>query len=260
MSRPPAPRKWQAPPARRGASAQQAAAAILAAALAQARGNSRGAIESTDPAYVHQLRVGLRRYRSALRLFRGLLRGKQRRRLARLASEAMRPLGEARDWDVCIEWLESAKAPRALLRRARRRREAVRESLGPVELSALKPAAAAWNGKSQSLQRLRSQALQKARRKVGRRLRGIDWNNAEERHRLRIEVKRLRYATDFLGGETQALERLQDALGELNDLAAARRLLPGLRPPASLLRKLAAGERRLLAALRRQVASLEPED
>ena len=260
MSRPPAPRKWQAPPARRGASAQQAAAAILAAALAQARGNARGALESSDPAYLHQLRVGLRRYRSALRLFRDLLRRKQRSRLARRAREAMRPLGEARDWDVCIKWLASAKAPQALLRSAQRRRETVRKSLAPVELSLLEPAASAWKGKSVSLERFGLQALPKARRKLMRRLRGIDWNDAEERHRLRIEAKRLRYATEFLGGDTQALERLQDGLGELNDLAVTRFLLAGLQPPASLLRELAAGERRLLAALRRQVASLEPED
>jgi len=260
MSPPPAPRKWQAPPARRGASAQQMAAAILRAALAQARGNARGALESADPEYLHQLRVGLRRYRSALRLFRGLMRGGRRRQLARGARDAMQPLGEPRDWDVCIEWLKAAKAPGALVQRAQFRRDALRKSLKAVELSPLELDASAWKKKAPPLERYRAGALTRARRKVAKRLRRIDWGDAGQRHRLRIAVKRLRYAADFLGGETDALERLQDGLGELNDVAVARRLLAALDPPPSLLRKLVARERRLLAAARRQVAALEAED
>jgi CHAD domain-containing protein len=245
---------------REGTSARAAAGAILQAALAQARSNARGAIDSPDAEHLHQLRVGLRRYRSALRLFRDLLRNKPRRRLARWARKAMQPLGAVRDWDVCIEWLQGARAPQDLLRRARARREIVRESLEPLDLSQLEPPASAWKNNSGSLEQLRLRVLPRARRQVTKRLRGIDWNAAEERHRLRIAVKRLRYATDSLGGQTQTLERLQDRLGELNDLAVARGLLAHLRPPASLLRKLAADERRLLAALRRQLAALEPED
>jgi CHAD domain-containing protein len=260
MSPPAAPRKWQAPPARPRASAQQAAAAILRAALHQARGNARGTLQSSDPEYLHQLRVGLRRYRSALRLFRGLLRGTQRRQLARRARDAMRPLGEARDWDVCIEWLDESKAPGDLIRRARLRRDAVRKSLRAVDLSSLDPDVSAWKKKAMPLERFRIGALTKARRKVAKRLRRIDWSDAEQRHRLRIAIKRLRYATDFLGGETGALERLQDGLGGLNDVAVARRHLAELDPPAAFLRKLAARERRLLAAVRGQVASLEAED
>jgi triphosphatase len=260
MSSAPAPRKWRAPPARPGASAQQAAAAILRAALEQARGNARGALESSHPEYLHQLRVGLRRYRSALRLFRGLMRGNERRRLARRSRDAMRPLGEARDWDVCVEWLEESKAPVALVRRARLRRDAARASLQAIDLSSLAPEAAAWKKKAVPLERFSAKALPKARRKAAKRLRRIDWSDAERRHRLRIAVKRLRYANDFLGGETDALERLQDGLGELNDIAVARRLLAGIDPPPAVLRKLAASERRLLAAVRRQVAPLEAED
>jgi triphosphatase len=254
------PRKWVAPRLREGTSASAAAGAILQAALAQARSNARGAIESPDAEHLHQLRVGLRRYRSALRLFRDLLRKKPRRWLARRSRKVMKPLGVVRDWDVCIEWLGGARAPQDLLRRARARREIARESLEPVDLSQLEPPASAWKKNSESLEQLRLRVLPKARRQVMKRLRGIDWNAAEERHRLRIEVKRLRYAVDSLGARTQTLERLQDRLGEANDLAVARGLLAHLRPPASLLRKLAGDERRLLAALRRQVAALELED
>jgi triphosphatase len=254
------PRKWQAPRLRADADARDAAAAILQAALLQAGANAQAAVDLPDPEYLHQLRVGLRRYRSALRLFREFLHKRPRKRLARAARKAMRPLGEARDWDVCVEWLRGAKAAPALLRRANQRREATRESLELPDLGALEVDVTGWKGKSKSLHSFRAQALSDARRRVAKRLRGVDWDDPAKRHRLRIAVKRLRYATDFLGGETRALEALQDTLGELNDLAVARRLLADLNPPASLLRKLAAKERRLLAAARRQVAPLEAED
>jgi CHAD domain-containing protein len=260
MRRKVAPRKWQEPTLRLGASAQAAAAAILDAALEQARANARGALESPDPEYLHQLRIGLRRYRSALRLFRDLLRTKRRKRLAREARRLMQPLGNVRDWDVCIEWLRAAKAPQRLLRRARLLREAASGSLEPLDLSRLEATPAAWKRKPRPLEPFSAQALIKARRKVAKRLRGLDWRDAERRHRLRISVKRLRYATDFLDGQSPALEALQDSLGDLNDLAVMRRLLADLQPPAEILRQLNAGERRLLDAARRQAAALQPKD
>lgn len=260
MSRTPAPRKWRRPLVGRGASAQQLAAEMLDAALAQASGNARGALESTDPEYVHQLRVGLRRYRSVLRVFRGLLRKERRRRLARRARALMAPLGEVRDHDLFVAWLERAKAPAALVRRARTRRDAARAALRPMDLSALRPDATVWKGSSQSQPDFRRRVLPKLRRKVMQRARRIKWEDAAQRHRLRIEVKRLRYATDFLGGGTQALEDLQETLGTLNDMAVGRRLLDELQPPAKLAQRLTASEKRLLVAARGQVAALEAED
>jgi CHAD domain-containing protein len=56
--------------------------------------------------------------------------------------------------------------------------------------------------------------------------------DAQSRHKLRIQTKKLRYATEFFGGLfagkrasrrrkqfRSALERLQDGLGDLNDIA-----------------------------------------
>jgi len=261
VSRLPAPRKWQAPAVAHDARAKQAAAAVLHAALDQARANACGAAESPNSEYLHQLRVGLRRYRSALRVFRALLRKGPRKRLAREARDAMRPLGEARDWDVCLEWLQRAKAPEALLRRVRGRRDAARRNLRVPRLDALAPDQTVWKAKPESLRQYRVRALGKTRRKVAKRLRGIDWDEPAQRHRLRIAVKRLRYAIGFLGGdEPKALEDLQDVLGELNDIAVARRLLADLLPPSSVLRKLDAAERRLIAASGRQTAALDLED
>jgi CHAD domain-containing protein len=255
-----APRKWSSPARQAGASARQFAAAVLAAALEQASANSRGALESTDPGYIHQVRVGLRRYRSALRLFRELLRTPVRKRLARRARKAMRPLGTVRDWDVGIEWLRGAKAPQQVVRRANQRREAAAAALGPIELASLRIEHSAWKSDGGPIDAFGARALARLRRKLAQRGRKLDWDDAAQRHRTRIAVKRLRYAADLLGADARALRRLQDSLGGLNDCAVIRRFVAQLGAPAGLESKLAADERRLLRLARRQLAALELED
>jgi len=65
-------------------------------------------------------------------------------------------------------------------------------------------------------------------RKAGRHIKTM---STEERHRLRIQVKKLRYATEFMGTLYPrrkvtkllvSLKGLQDCLGSLNDLSVAR--------------------------------------
>jgi CHAD domain-containing protein len=71
-------------------------------------------------------------------------------------------------------------------------------------------------------------------RKLGRHFDGLA---PEERHRLRIALKKLRYAIDFLHSLYDAdaarsyrkrLAKLQDALGHANDVATARSMLAHL--------------------------------
>ncbi len=73
-------------------------------------------------------------------------------------------------------------------------------------------------------------------RKRGRGLRSL---TPPERHRLRIAIKHMRYATEFFAGvfgeksATRFVSKaadLQDALGELNDAANAARLVSELVP------------------------------
>jgi CHAD domain-containing protein len=61
--------------------------------------------------------------------------------------------------------------------------------------------------------------------------------SAEQRHRLRIALKKLRYATEFFEAlypkkhtkpYLAALKDLQDGLGHLNDVAVAQRLIDSL--------------------------------
>jgi len=78
-------------------------------------------------------------------------------------------------------------------------------------------------------------------RKRGKQLAQLD---ANKRHKLRIQVKKLRYAAEFFSGLFQnkkavrrqkkfmpALERLQDGLGDLNDIAVDERLIASAAAP-----------------------------
>ena len=165
-----------------------------------------------------------------------------------------------RDWDVCIAWLAAAGAPRVLLRRGHLIREALRKSMTAADLARLAPGEAAWKKGQRSFAEFRERALRKARRRVAKRIDGLDWRDARRRHRLRIAVKQLRYAADFFGAGTRPLRRLQDSLGRLNDLAVIRRLLPELAAPPDLERRLTAAERRLIALAGRQIGTLDLKD
>src|SRR5204863_470693 len=83
---------------------------------------ARGVAEGRDPEYLHQLRVGTRRLRSALRAFRPLLKRRRAAGVEQPFENMMRIFGEARDWDVFCEALAEGEAPPGLLGAARRRR------------------------------------------------------------------------------------------------------------------------------------------
>ena len=91
----------------------------------------------------------------------------------------------------------------------------------------------------------------------------------EERHRLRIALKKLRYATEFFDSGYKkkrtarylaALKQLQDALGHLNDVAVAERLVGShLERSGGDRVALAQGSGMVLGWLARGVAELEPQ-
>jgi len=208
-----------------------------------------------DPEYLHQLRVGLRRLRSALRAFRDLLPKKEAERLARRTRRVMRKLGDARDWDVFVAWLESEKPPRAPLHAARRQRDRAKAS-ARIAISRMELEPLAAKSHSKPVKAFAAASLGRLQRKARKQARRMDWDDAGDRHALRIRVKRLRYASEFFGRRHGGLERLQDVLGELNDVEGARLLLRGLRVKTpDLYRSLDLRESRLLRALERMKTS-----
>lgn len=264
----PPPRKWQQPDIVERAPGE-ALSALLASALEQACRNARGVLEAEDAEYLHQLRVGLRRFRSTLNAFKALapsaeaLRGEMRTFSA--------ALGAARDWDVFVHGL----SPRNRRLREARRRHAIaqRDARSVVASAAFNRfllhayawlEEAPWQPSEGPLAPFAANALERLHRKAVSLADELDWSDAEQRHLLRIRVKRLRYASDSFADlfrsagvhrYLSALERLQDRLGELNDIATSRRLIGELGGAPAKLRSLDQRERDLIAGLPRAWAA-----
>ena len=243
LALPRAPRTWRMPAVDPNAAPGAAFGSIFTAALAQAGANAQGVLDSADPEYLHQMRVGLRRLRSALRAFAPLIDNPKplKRRLRRL----MKALGPARDWTVLAQRLAEARANRRLIARARRRRDAENRTARAVAASgefqrlvlrALRWVdSEPWRASADSLARFGVASLERLRHKLRP---PADWKSATQRHALRIRVKRLRYACEFFApcfparaveGYLRRLRLLQELLGELNDVAVGRELLTKLR-------------------------------
>lgn len=237
--------------------------------LAQISGNERCVIHGINPEGVHQMRVGLRRLRSALDLFRPLLACPPalEAELRWIADQ----LGPARDWEVlATSTLPDAfsDAPEdvgadAVVAAA----EAVSAHDRQVAAHAVDSerytrliltlshwlASAGWRQDAGEAQRVELAApvrafartiLRKRQRKLLKRGRGMAKLDEHKRHRARIAAKKLRYATAFFdallpakkaGRYREHLGHLQDDLGWLNDMTVAQ----------TLLRRLAAGRRKL---------------
>lgn len=251
------PRKAVRPRLTRKMSAASARREIASACLNQIRANEPGVLAGRDPEYLHQFRVGWRRLRCALSMPRD---PGWRAALAVLRPELRwlsHELGTARNWDVFTSEILSHEARRippgsARLRefaafrtrcaRIRRERgEAVRTAmrsdryrrllLDLGELIATMEESVPGTGKARDFAEA---ILRRRRRKLGKKYtRPLSAASAAERHRIRIATKKLHYASELLAGlfpgkktrrYCKRLERLQDALGDLNDLANGMRM------------------------------------
>lgn len=224
---------------------------IAAACLAQFQANMAGAAEA-DPEFVHQMRVALRRLRSALRTFRPVLPEGFEAALVPPLRETARTLGLARDWDVLAEEIV-APARRAFAGDARldalaaavgqRRQAAHAAARQALEARALALALLDFAARLQQtgllaadvpLAAFAARRLDRLRRKALVLAQAARDRDPAHLHALRIGVKRLRYAIEFFaplhrGRDSRdalaTLTALQDSLGALNDLARAGPLL-----------------------------------
>lgn len=78
------------------------AADIIGTYLRVARQNDDGIIADIDTEFLHDYRVSLRRIRSVLSLFKGVLSDRQTTELKRAFSDLMAPTGQTRDFDVYL--------------------------------------------------------------------------------------------------------------------------------------------------------------
>lgn len=244
----------------------EAFATMLGAALRHLIENKGAAVDGSDPEGVHQLRVALRRLRSILRIVARATGADGVRAFGDDARWLASAAGDARNWDVFLtETLPPIEAicagPEgfvALRRSAEAQRargyDEIRAALADIRAQRFQIALALWierrgwriGGAPDALETLAGSASRHAAqvlggldRKVLKRGRRFAKMTAEERHELRLAVKKLRYATDFLlplcasgkkmSAYAKGLSRLQDGLGRFNDMATTLSLVAEMR-------------------------------
>lgn len=248
------------------ASVGEALGHILRACLGQWLENLAAAADGRDIEGVHQLRVAIRRCRSALSLFTEAIGAAERRRWNDRLKAIVAATGPARDLDVFLaETLpaiataageDDAAALAAVEARARAVREKAyadtRRFLDGREHADLGLDFADWIGLegwhetvtaeeaailASPVTDLARRLLEKRHRKVRKLGRHFSRLNDMERHEVRLALKKLRYGVEFLGGlfpgkaarrYAKAAAELQDLLGQANDRAGTRALLNGL--------------------------------
>ena len=239
----------------RDVSAEHAFQAIGRACVGLLQANEAALLQTRAPEAIHQMRVALRRWRTALSVFRELFQDQGegiRAELKWLAGE----LDEARDLDV---FSTGALANADLAKSHPEAFAALEAAVSAARAQAYERAAAAigsdryrkllWEGARamEALERpssddaaqpsartLARRALahqRKAIKRAGGRLARLD---PVARHHLRIKAKKARYTVELLGGLfgrpkrkrrfSRALKDLQNTLGDLNDIHVAEGL------------------------------------
>jgi triphosphatase len=212
-----------------------------------------------DAEGLHQMRVALRRLRAAISLFSDMLADRQTDDMKTQLRWIGGELGPAREFDVFIERVltpvseDKPNGPGvAVLTKdfQQKRDDAFDRARSAVESTRFRELmidVSAWietgdwtrntydracvlrEGAIASLAAGELNRRWKSILKRGAHLKRLD---AERRHKLRIQAKKLRYASEFFAGAfpgkktrerrrrfLSALEQLQDALGDLNDIA-----------------------------------------
>ena len=207
--------------------------------------NAEGVRTGDDSEYVHQARVALRRLRALIKVFAPILPAD----FVQTYNEAWRAfanqLGDARDGDVlltetlpAIRRHDSGQASidtfAAYAQVCRQQaHEVARQSFHARELGQLTLRFLAALNRldsppdSAALKKFARQRLKKQLARVRREATGLESKSIAQLHRLRIQIKRLRYALesfapfyaeDAFKNYLNYLKSMQDVLGQINDL------------------------------------------
>jgi triphosphatase len=239
----------------RQATVADAFATVGLACLRQIAGND-AAVRHGDPEGIHQMRVGLRRMRAALSLFKDMLHDGKVNGLKRELKWLTEQLGPARDYDVFVS---KTLVPYLAKHPDRQEFEILQHDLERTRNAGFATARAAveserfrsllldcalwlldgdWRNDTDALTRALRERPARAFaqdelahrirkiRKQARKLERLDWRR---RHKLRIMVKKVRYGREFfatLRADSRkagrkldrALKGLQSELGTLNDM------------------------------------------
>jgi CHAD domain-containing protein len=283
--------KWMTP--------LEAFRAVSAACVQHLEGNRYGALAGADPEYLHQMRVALRRQRTALGVFSEGLAEPVAAELGEELRWLSRAMGEARNWDV---FMSGTLRPALSLQPRHAGLRAVRAACDELSAAARNTACRALESQRyfwimRTLRALsygdaqRSPAMDRATRPTpmrrhaaavvtdlyvramrrGRRLMRLD---ARRLHRLRINVRRLRYGLLFLASLlpqarvrvlAESVEALQETLGAINDCTVAKELIGRARehsrgPQRRKARKLLARRVKAARSMHREHLKAQWED
>jgi triphosphatase len=225
--------------------------------LRQFRMNEPLLVEDRNPAALHQCRVALRRLRSALAQFKDLIPDERSQAIRRSLKEVAGELGKARNLDVLLtgpakqeaesQASEIVDATEFMTKVEAHRQEVyddVIARLDGAEFRQLVLEIVAWAETGEWRRRKAAQARLRAygRRKLKRQHRSMRKASLElasmtdqERHKIRIKAKKIRYSCEFFNVISQRPKRYerylssvtaaQEKLGDLNDAAMTQTLV-----------------------------------
>ena len=249
----------------------QAFTIIFASVREQIVTNFRAVLHSADARGPHQLRIGLRKLRTAIRALRPLANSHSLQTFDDMAGELARGVGSLRDIDALVStiWrpLESAAPDKAgmldlqrvLLKQRQAKYKEIRTNLAGAEWSRLQLYLVLWpltlgdvDGVHQPVVEYARKILQGRWKKVRALGRRLDELTPEARHDMRKSLKQLRYLSEFFAPLyakrdsrlfIEKLKQLQDVFGYLNDvyMAGQLRSTHGLSPAAMSMAHYALG-------------------
>lgn len=236
-----------------GRDAGEAVRLIALDLLSQAREAAPRTLDSEDAEGLHDFRVSIRRLRSTLSAWKGLLHGTVKKRDRWTLAGFQKRTGASRDAEVALEWLEQqvdelepehrpgcewveARLRSALGAQSGDEDRGVcgefTEWAGGFEsrVAARRSAGGAGPPYSQVL----SQRLEWVAHRLEARVNDVGDDRKRGPHRVRIAGKRLRYLVEPIRAQSEVAislvercKRLQDVLGTLNDANVLDDLLTG---------------------------------
>ena len=213
------------------------------------------AVRNLDAEAIHQMRVGLRRTRAAISLFVDVLPRAGTTRIKQELKWLTAELAPAREIDVFLEERVSPitkagppkRGSRAIEERfALQRTKAFRgasQAVGSPRFRRLLIDMLEWietrkapSDQDQSIGPYAAELLDRRIRKTRKQGKRLSELSPRQRHKLRIKIKKIRYALDFferlyadsdrkeIAQLSSRLKKIQSALGALNDFMAHRKI------------------------------------
>ena len=226
---------------------------VVLGLVSQAREAAPRCVDPEDAEGLHDFRVSIRRLRSTLSAWKGLLRGVVEKRDRRTLAGFQKRTGASRDAEVALEWLEGqvvelepehrpgcewvaaqlrfvADVPPGDANRAVCSEFTAWAGGFESRLADREPGRSAGPLYAEAL----SDRLDRIAHRLAARVDGMGYDRRQGPHKVRIACKRLRYLVEPVRAESEVAaslvdrcKRLQDVLGALNDANVLDDLLKG---------------------------------